>query len=69
MKYAPLALLLTSALLLVQDEQAPGPRPPAVGDPAPTFRLNDQDGNLRAVGGEAELWTVVAFYPKAMTPG
>jgi len=69
MKYAPLALLLTSALLLAQDEETAGPRPPAVGELAPSFRLNDQAGNLRTVGGKSELWTVVAFYPKALTPG
>jgi hypothetical protein len=71
MKNVPIALLLTSALLLAQDEQPSGPRPPEVGDPAPAFRLNDQDGKLVSIGGESEygLWTVVAFYPKAMTPG
>jgi len=69
MKNVPIALLLTSALLLAQDEETPGPRPPEVGDPAPAFRLNDQEGKLLSIGGESDMWTVVAFYPKAMTPG
>lgn len=42
-----------------------------VGDPAPTFVLNDQDGNLVSIGGESEEeeWVVLAFYPKALTGG
>ena len=45
---------------------------PEVGKPAPAFRLNDHTG--RAVSPlvqeeDAALWTVLAFYPKAMTPG
>lgn len=41
-----------------------------IGGEAPDFRLNDQDGkaarlqDLRASG-----WTVLAFFPKALTPG
>ena len=26
-------------------------------------------GSLVAIGGEQERWTVLAFYPKALTPG
>ena len=69
MKNVPIALLLTSTLLLAQDEQTPSPRPPEVGERAPAFRLNDHEGNFRSVGGASDPWTVVAFYPKAMTPG
>ena len=48
------------------DEGRPGP-----GARAPRFRLNDHNGNRTAVGGESEgdRWTVLAFYPKALTPG
>ncbi len=42
---------------------------PKVGDVLPQFRLNDQDGQAVAVGGAADHWTVVAFYPKAATAG
>ena len=42
---------------------------PEVGKPAPAIRLNDHEGNLVSVGGEDEFWHVLAFYPKAMTPG
>ena len=41
----------------------------AVGEVAPAFRLNDHLGKLVKVGGKSENWTVIAFYPKAMTPG
>ena len=46
------------------------PAGPAVGAAAPAFRLNDHTGKAVAVGGGATTaWTVLAFYPKAMTPG
>lgn len=41
------------------------------GAAAPEFRLNDHTG--KAVRGsdiaKSGAWTVLAFYPKAMTPG
>jgi peroxiredoxin Q/BCP len=65
-----LAALLPCLPLLGQE---PSPKPestvPAVGKPAPSFRLNDQTGKLVTVGGAAKTWTVLAFYPKAATPG
>ena len=42
----------------------------AVGQPAPLFELQAQDGsvvNLAARQGKG--WTVLYFYPKAGTPG
>ena len=41
----------------------------AIGKPAPVFRLDDHEGDVTTVGGETDHWTVLAFYPKAMTPG
>ena len=45
----------------------------AEGDAAPLTRLNDQDGKAATIGGdhseENSDWTVVAFFPKAATPG
>lgn len=71
MKTPLLALALVAIPLLAQQEKPePAPPPaPVVGQPAPTFRLNDHTGQATSVGGKAELWTVLAFYPKAMTPG
>ncbi len=69
-RIAPSAL----SLVLVAALAAPGQedqedRPLAAGDVAPTFTLNDGEGNLVTVGGESEEWTVLAFYPKALTGG
>lgn len=74
----PSVCSLTLVSLLVAGWQDPvaapiatsaAPSPPAVGAPAPTFRLNDHLGSAVAVGAASERWTVVAFYPKAATPG
>ena len=43
---------------------------PEVGKPAPTVRLNDERGKAVRLGPGADTgWTVLAFYPKAATPG
>ena len=43
---------------------------PEVGAAAPAFSLNDNTGKAVQVGGAATTsWTVLAFYPKAMTGG
>jgi len=67
----PLILVgfLTAASLMFQSSKPESLAAPEVGKPAPTFRLNDHTGQLVTVGGEQERWTVVAFYPKALTPG
>lgn len=49
-------------------EEKPKPSP-EVGRLAPSFRLNDARGEIVVIGGERERWTVLAFFPKAMTPG
>ena len=68
MKHLSIAFaLLAATLAFFQD--ADEVRPPEVGDPVPAFRLNDQDGKVVAIGGEKPGWTVIAFYPKALTPG
>ena len=52
-----------------QEEKSPKPQVAQVGAQAPHFRLNDQAGRVQAIGGEAEKWTVLAFFPKAFTGG
>jgi peroxiredoxin Q/BCP len=42
---------------------------PAVGDLAPQFRLEDQNGNWVSLADSKGKWTVLYFYPKDMTPG
>lgn len=68
MRLTALALVVTSALLVSREAVLESARP-KVGEPAPAFRLNDHTGQATAVGGAAQGWTVVAFYPKALTPG
>lgn len=67
-----LALACATWALPSFQDPAPAPQPPplpTVGEAAPTFRLNAQDGVGVAIGGESDHWTVIAFYPKAATPG
>ena len=42
---------------------------PAVGEPAPGFRLQDQNGEWHDLQDYRESWLVVYFYPKDQTPG
>jgi hypothetical protein len=63
----PFLLLLTASL---QGVPAPAQKRPEVGKPAPTLRLNDHRGELVELGGKKSAnWTVLAFFPKAATPG
>jgi peroxiredoxin Q/BCP len=43
--------------------------PPAVGSPAPAFRLQDQAGKWHALSDYRGKWVVMYFYPKDNTPG
>ena len=45
------------------------PVPPCVGDPAPDLTLADHDGLPVTLSHLAGRWVVLAFYPKAETPG
>jgi len=42
---------------------------PQVGDSAPAFRLQDQNGHWRTPQEFSGHWLVVYFYPKDFTPG
>ena len=69
-QYALLPALLLLAPL-TQDNKKPAPaKTVEVGTPAPSFRLNDHKGELRKIGGVTKSkWTVLVFYPMALTPG
>jgi peroxiredoxin Q/BCP len=43
--------------------------PPAVGSPAPGFRLQDQSGDWHSLSDYRGKWVVLYFYPKDNTPG
>ena len=42
---------------------------PAVGDSAPTFKLQDQNGDWHTLGDYKGMYVVLFFYPKDGTPG
>ena len=44
-------------------------KPPTVGEPAPNFNLQDQDGNFHTLSDYKGQKLVVYFFPKADTPG
>ncbi len=41
----------------------------SIGDTAPDFTLNDQDGNTHSLTAENGKWVLLYFYPKDDTPG
>ena len=62
-----LAVLLTATLA---SQNKPAPSKPEVGKLAPIIRLNDHDGKaVQIKANDEERWTVLAFFPKAATPG
>lgn len=78
MKMKPIALaaaLVGLPLILagLASSQEPRPKPaptPVVGERAPAFQLNDHTGRGTELPiGDEESWTVLAFFPKAATPG
>ena len=64
----PAGLALASVLSLAAQEPS-AKKPLATGDAAPLFTLNNQKGQLVSLGAEPEGWTLIAFYPKALTGG
>ncbi len=62
-----LAILAVAAALLFTGAQAGDT--PAVGEAAPEFRLQDQDGDWHALEDYRGNWLAVYFYPTADTPG
>jgi len=63
-------LLLVGAVWALADDAQPRAKAGEVGSKAPDFRLNDQDGKaVRLAPGKGPAWTILAFYPKAATPG
>lgn len=43
--------------------------PPKAGEPAPDFRLADQNGKVHTLADYRGKWLVLYFYPKDDTPG
>jgi peroxiredoxin Q/BCP len=58
-----------AALLLILAGPAFAGDSPAVGSPAPAFRLQDQNGDWHALEDYRGQWLAIYFYPKNDTPG
>lgn len=71
MKATFAALTVALAMLLAQEGKDASPRRPETGKPAPVIRLNDHHGKAVQIAPRegGERWTVLAFFPKAATPG
>jgi peroxiredoxin Q/BCP len=67
MKRSGLAALFAPLLLLGLSARAAGS--PAVGDVAPEFRLQDQNGKWHMLADHRGQWVTLYFYPKDQTPG
>lgn len=61
--------ILAAILLVATALQSQGDPFPHIGKPAPVFTVKDHDGAEVTIGGKSETWTVLAFYPKALTGG
>ena len=71
MPIRPLLTLLATGLLaasLLRPATALAD-PPKVGQPAPDFRLQDQNGKWVTLSEHRGKWVVLYFYPKDNTPG
>ena len=64
------ATLLALVIGLVLAPSTAGADAPAVGDPAPDFTLAGSDGKSYTLGQfKGERGLVLAWFPKAFTPG
>ena len=61
--------ILLSTLLLLLSAPIFADEVPAVGSDAPSFNLQDQNGEWHALGDYRGQWLAVYFYPKDDTPG
>jgi peroxiredoxin Q/BCP len=65
---APRRFLATAVALLALAGIAVAATP-TVGQPAPAFRLQDQDGKWHSLSDYKGKWVALYFYPKDDTPG
>ena len=60
---------IVGVLMFSAQDATKAQKMPTVGQPAPALRLNDHTGKIAMLGGKTKNWSVLAFYPKAMTSG
>jgi peroxiredoxin Q/BCP len=61
--------ILSVFIALLISQSAVAGEPPAVGEPAPGFNLQDQNGEWHDLSDYNGTWVAVYFYPKNDTPG
>jgi peroxiredoxin Q/BCP len=61
--------LLLSAILALTSSGLQGDETPTVGQAAPAFKLQDQNGDWHALEDYRGKWLAVYFYPRDDTPG
>jgi peroxiredoxin Q/BCP len=61
--------ILLSLLIAVSSIPAFAGEAPVVGSDAPSFKLQDQNGDWHALGDYRGQWLAVYFYPRDDTPG
>ncbi|HPF27590.1 MAG TPA: peroxiredoxin [Steroidobacteraceae bacterium] len=61
--------ILAAATLQVAVAETNDAGTPAVGSPAPAFKLQDQTGKWTTLEQQRGKWVVLYFYPKDNTPG
>ncbi len=61
--------ILLSILLFLLSAPIFAGEPPAVGSDAPSFNLQDQNGEWHTLGDYRGQWLAVYFYPRDDTPG
>jgi hypothetical protein len=69
MKLSLIAAVLALFVAAPKESAKQAIKKPEIGKPAPSVRLNDHHGNIVELGGKRATWTVLAFFPKAATPG
>jgi len=62
-------VLLVLLALLIPALAVAGEAMPQVGQMAPGFRLQDQNGHWKSLAEYRGQWLVLYFYPKDFTPG
>jgi len=66
-------VFVCSTFTVAQTPAAPAPAPPdnmpKVGEPAPTFKLDSDDGTAVSLSDYKSKWVVLYFYPKDFTGG
>jgi|TARA_B110000438_G_scaffold220034_1_gene213070 peroxiredoxin Q/BCP len=68
MRWLAIAATLTGVIMFFSSQVAQADTP-EVGQPAPSFKLPDQNGKIHTLNSFRGKWLALYFYPKDDTPG